>query len=189
MSWQAKTLEDLMIEVWEKLDCESVGAAEIEAIEEAVAGVFGSETVPAPMAIARTLADEGAVLRHSELMELHIRRFSERTYEADIDGLFDLSGPAAAISTFKRIERLRERYRESEDKRGLSLLRKAVIEKKEQLERATASDAAFGLWEAELLRWFSIWMQTPDLIEDWVRMRARSAEYIANFGQLDMTGK
>ena len=34
--WQSRTKIDLIIEVWEKLDCESVGAAEIEAIEEAV---------------------------------------------------------------------------------------------------------------------------------------------------------
>ena len=34
--WQAKNKRDLMIEVWEKLDCESVGSTEVEAIEEVV---------------------------------------------------------------------------------------------------------------------------------------------------------
>ncbi len=31
--WQSRTKIDLVIEVWEKLDCESVGAKEIEAVE------------------------------------------------------------------------------------------------------------------------------------------------------------
>jgi len=31
--WLSRNKNDLIIEVWEKLDCENVGAAEIEAIE------------------------------------------------------------------------------------------------------------------------------------------------------------
>ena len=34
--WEAKNKRDLMIEVWEKLDCESVGADEIRSVEEVV---------------------------------------------------------------------------------------------------------------------------------------------------------
>lgn len=34
--WNSRTKIDLIIEVWEKLDCESVGAREIEAIETVV---------------------------------------------------------------------------------------------------------------------------------------------------------
>ena len=47
--WQAKNKRDLMIEVWEKLDCESVGSVEIEAIEEVVRDVYGESAVESPM--------------------------------------------------------------------------------------------------------------------------------------------
>ena len=59
--WNARTKDELMIEVWEKLDCESVGRPELEAIEVAVEAHFGKPAVDSPMVIARLLADEGAI--------------------------------------------------------------------------------------------------------------------------------
>ena len=58
--FEARNKTDLVIEVWEKLDCESVGAKEILAIEEVVLDRFGRSAVESPMVIARILADEGA---------------------------------------------------------------------------------------------------------------------------------
>ncbi len=78
----SRTKNDLMIEVWEALDCESVGAKEINAIAEAVRAKFGNSAVDSPMRIARLLADEGAELRHSEIMELAISTNFESPYDA-----------------------------------------------------------------------------------------------------------
>ena len=55
--WQSRNKTDLIFEVWEKLDCDSVGAAEIEAIETAVEGRFGKRALESPMVLARLLAD------------------------------------------------------------------------------------------------------------------------------------
>jgi hypothetical protein len=87
--WKSRNKTDLIIEVWEKLDCESVGAAEIEAIETAVHDRFGSAAVESPMITARLLADEGAELRHSEIMELYLRRQSDEPYAAQLRGIID----------------------------------------------------------------------------------------------------
>src|SRR3982750_2752266 len=78
LMWAARTKNDLIIEVWEKLDCESVGAAEVEAIEIVLNEQFGPGAVDSPMEIARAVADEGADLRHSELMELWLARATDR---------------------------------------------------------------------------------------------------------------
>jgi len=64
-----KTKRDLIIELWEALDCESVGARELEQIQNAVAEKFGEGAVDSPASIARVLADEGAVLRHPEVLD------------------------------------------------------------------------------------------------------------------------
>ena len=98
--WHSRTKIDLIIEVWEKLDCESVGAAEIEAIEEAVSARFGEAAVESPMRIARILADEGAALRHAEIMQLWVRRFADRPHEAEFRNLIrtaDLDSAARSI--------------------------------------------------------------------------------------------
>ena len=67
--WRSRTKQDLVIEVWEALDCESVGARELEQIQEALRERFGEGALASPAAIARMVADEGAVLRHPEVCE------------------------------------------------------------------------------------------------------------------------
>ncbi|HVG28630.1 MAG TPA: hypothetical protein VM864_02820, partial [Pyrinomonadaceae bacterium] len=63
--WRARTKRELMIEVWEHLDCETVGAEELEKIVAAVRERFDGGAVESPAAVARLLADEGAELRHA----------------------------------------------------------------------------------------------------------------------------
>ena len=98
--WQSRTKNDLIIEVWEKLDCESVGRTEIEAIETAVVGRFGKSAVPSPMRVARLLADEGAVLRHEEIMALQVERASDRPYDEPLRDIIDLSALRESFAAF-----------------------------------------------------------------------------------------
>ena len=65
----ALTKNDFVVSVWEALDCESVGSRELEQIQREVAGRFGDAPTDSPAAIARMLADEGACLRHPEVLE------------------------------------------------------------------------------------------------------------------------
>ena len=99
--WLSRTKNDLIIEVWEKLDCENIGAAEIEAIETVVADQFGKAAVDSPMVIARLLADEGAELRHAEIMALYVERASDRPYDAALRNILnidDLKSTARSIA-------------------------------------------------------------------------------------------
>src|SRR5688572_1265018 len=117
--FNARNKDDLMIEVWEKLDCESVGADEIIAIENAVLERFGRAAVGSPMVIARLLADEGAVLRHSEIMDLYIERNSDRPYEAAFRNALNIGDLAEAAASLRRLENLRRKYAADKDKEGL----------------------------------------------------------------------
>ena len=71
--WRARTIPDLIIEVWEALDCESVGARELKQIQQALQEKFGEGALESPAAIARTVADEGAVLRHPEVFDCDLK--------------------------------------------------------------------------------------------------------------------
>src|SRR5436305_1440141 len=113
--WQSRNKTDLMIEVWEKLDCETVGAAEIEAIELVIRDVYGKHAVDSPMQIARLLSNEGAYLRHSEIMELFISRAEDRPYEAAFASIPRIDGLRSALTSIRRLEQLRRKYQSSED--------------------------------------------------------------------------
>src|SRR5678816_973680 len=71
--WKSRTRHELIIEVWEALDCESVGARELLAIQDALRETLGEGAVVSPASIARVVVDEGAVLRHPEVLNCDVK--------------------------------------------------------------------------------------------------------------------
>jgi len=172
--WTSKTKYDLMIEVWEKLDCESIGSAEIEAIEEVVRDVLGEQAVDSPMKIARLLADEGAELRHSEIMELHVRRYEGKPYTAEFRNLLKTGTFRQTLTSIRNLDNLRKKFLSEGDKNGVRLIRERVIETKKKLS-ATPE-------EKEIAEWLNVWLLTPEAFETWVSLRLRSADFKSRFG-------
>lgn len=182
--YSSRTKFDLMIEIWECLDCESVGAKEIIAIEKALAEKFGEAAATSPMVIARLLADEGAELRHSELMELYVLRVSERPYEAALRNLLKLGDLAAAESSIRRVEALRNKLAADGDREGLRLLRHDVIEGKEAALAAAAREPGETHRKAlqlEIAEWLTLWLHSPEMFEQWLKLRKRSPSFRAMF--------
>ena len=182
MMWRSRTKVDLVIEVWEQLDCESIGRVEIEAIETVIADRFGWAAVDPPMVIARLLADEGAELRHHELMELHIERASDRPYDAALRNIVDLSSLKTAAASIKRLENLRKKYAREGDREGLRLLMSTARGARQAaLQGAETTSASL---RAESAEWLRIWMENPDVFEPWFDIRVNSSEFKDTFGDL-----
>ncbi|CAN5137622.1 hypothetical protein BH20ACI2_BH20ACI2_26340 [soil metagenome] len=182
--WRSRTKKDLIIEVWEKLDCESVGRAEIEALETVIADLYGEPAVDPPMVLARLVADEGAELRHSEIMELHVDRASDQPYAAAFQNLLNFSDLKATAATIRRLENLRRKYLSDDDKQGLRHIRESALHGKQMASEAISNDSTSEV-NFEIERWFSIWLQTPELFEAWVDLRLRSADFVEKFGSID----
>lgn len=187
--WKSRNKNDLIIEVWEKLDCESVGATEIEAIEIAVAGAFGPQAVESPMRIARMLADEGAELRHSEIMQLYLERAaSDRPHDTILDGILDSTDLSSTLRSIRRMENARARFVSEGDREGGRRLRElAVAEKSRLLSRAAKETvAAERRAEAyEAAEWIRLWLQAPALFENWVELRRASTDFVSKFGKIE----
>ena len=156
--FESRNKTDLIIEVWEKLDCESIGAEELLAIEQAVIGRFGKAAVDSPMVIARLLADEGAVLRHSEIMELYVARHSDRPHDAAFRNILNISDLDSTLASIKKLENLRRKFEGEGDKEGLRQLREKSQEgRKEALALAKNKKLKPDerLRNAEIAEWLS----------------------------------
>ena len=184
--WKSRNKTELIIEVWEKLDCENVGAAEIEAIEVAVKDVFGKSAVESPMKIARLLADEGAELRHSEIMELYVTRASDRPYDAAFVNLIETADLRTSLRSIRQMENLRRKFKSENDQTGSRLLREQVIAEKERklafLKKSGLTLTA-RLESAEIAEWLNIWLKSPEVFESWVKLRLASADFKSKFGE------
>lgn len=186
--WKARTKDELIIEVWEFLDCESVGAEEIIKIEEAVIEKFGEFAVDSPMATARKLADEGAELRHPEIMSLHVKRFMQHTEMAEERGVGKFDSLRGALLAIRNLENMRRRHRQADDKNGLRHCRQIALDaKRAALQKAAANNVppSKRFENEEIAHWITIWLQTPDAFDDWVSLRMQTPEFRERFGMME----
>jgi hypothetical protein len=184
--WKSRTKHDLMIEVWEHLDCESVGATELEEIERAVRERFGEGAVESPVRVARLLADEGAELRHAEVLELDTRRRAVDPYEAMFKNLLKFADFAQAAASVRRLENLRRQFMRRKDQTGLRLVRETALKGKQRAQmiaRNNAVDERKRAEKAEIAEWFAVWLQQPEIFDDWLELRQRSADFRKRFGE------
>ena len=183
--WKARTKDDLIIEVWEKLDCENVGAVEIEAIETVLVDEYGESAVESPMVIARLLADEGAELRHSEIMKLYLDRASDRPYDGAFRNLVRIDDLKSTLASIRNLENLRRKYLQANDKQGSRLIGETALQAKQTAAETAKNknlDETSRLVNAEIAQWFTVWLQTPEVFESWVALRQRSPDFIEKFG-------
>jgi hypothetical protein len=180
------TKREQIIEVWEQLDCESVGAKELLKIQQSVRDRFGAGAVDSPATIARLLADEGAVLRHPEVIECDAewreRGFSESPLPAALN-FEDLEEAAAAIKALNVVRQELEA-----ESRGTDLirLREAVLSvRKDRLliSRSRVVPERTRLEAGEITEWLRVWLNSPELFVDWLDLRRRSVDFLERFGQ------
>lgn len=184
--WNSRTKTDLIIEVWEKLDCESVGAKEIEAIEVVVREKYGFSAVQSPMIIARLLADEGAELRHSEIMELDVARRLESPYDAMFRNVLKFSDFKQTLISIRNLENLRKKFAAENDREGLRLVRDTALKGKNRALMIAGNEKVEETKRAEkqeIAEWFTLWLQSPEIFESWIELRRNSKDFIERFGK------
>jgi len=169
--------------VWEGLDCVSVGSPELKQIQRAVAQHFGTGAVDSPATLARVLADEGAILRHPEILECDAQWRAKRLSESTVSQL-SFAGLTEAAQSMIELERLRRERSRSGDAHALREMRDAIIQCRQaclliagspvltEIERAEAS---------EIVNWFDVWLRTPELFADWLELRRVSPEFLERF--------
>jgi len=181
--WRARTRRDLIIEVWEHLDCESVGADELEKIQEALREKFGEGALESPAAIARAVADEGAVLRHPEVFDCDVKWRRRNMDPLGFQEILDFSSLSSAFQSIVKIEEKRLAL-QTDDRGGLTQLRSIVTSaRKDSLLRARSRIIDAGLREEarEVSQWLTIWLQAPELFSDWLDLRRRSPDFRRKF--------
>lgn len=186
--WQARTKRELMIEVWEHLDCESVGAEELEAVRAAVRERFGEGAVESPARVARVLADEGAELRHAEVLDMDARWRTQDPYEAAFRNVLKFSTFEEAAQSIRRLDNLRKQFRRKGDKAGARRVQETVLKGKQRAQMIARNpnvNERKRAEKAEMAEWFTVWLNQPEIFEDWLALRLASKDFRARFPEDD----
>ena len=168
--------EEIIEEAWAKVGSESVGSRELGLIQRALEQNLGSGAVESPAKIARTLADWGVPLRHAEVLDADLawRETQVETLFGPAD--FDFESIETAASSVAKLEILRAQFRESGNESGNESLRDYVRELKDELTAMQTETSR------EVIQWLTIWLQNPEIFDDWLALRRKSPEFVRKFG-------
>src|SRR5205807_3554969 len=184
-----RTKRELIINEWRRLGSPSVGEHELDQIHGAIGERFGKARVDTPPAIARLLADEGAELRHPEVIE-----FDARWREMKIEsGEFAGDDEVVAVkpltlkqaeTLIRKLERLRGTFGPTSDHSGLRELKDSAISARQaalSLAKHRQLEAVRRVEQAEIAQWLLVWLQTPDLFDAWLELRRHSPDFRKKF--------
>lgn len=180
--WEGRTRTELIIEVWEQLDCESVGARELEAIQATLQEKLGPGGVISPAAIARIVADEGAVLRHPEVFECDFSWREATLQRGTLRHELEFSNLATAFASVVKIEERRLQGSE-DDAAELREIVQAARAEASMNSRSKITDAETREQLQEIAQWLTVWLQSPELFSDWLDLRRRSPDFLQKFEQ------
>src|SRR5437660_1789514 len=173
VKWKSGTRHDLIIEVWEHLDCESVGAHELEQIQQALREKFGEGALESPASIARTVTDEGAVLRHPEIFDYDTKWRERVISSARPVGSLRFSNLADASDSIRKLESWRRELAGEGNQVELRRLQEFALKTKQDLQLVARSRVVHTkrrIEAGEIVQWFTIWILDPAIFEDWLSL-------------------
>ena len=157
--------DEFIVEAWERIGKEIVGAAELRLIQDEVEERFGSVS---PASIARVLADDGARLGHPGILQADARwREEHMPFTAEDLAFTDI---ATATALMGRI--------------NINSPKEPVRQLKGELEALAASvrgDEKRRALAAEVAQWLTIWLQNPQIFREWLELRRATAEFRERF--------
>ena len=165
--------EDLIFKVWEECQSESAGESELCLIQNRLLDTLGITESPAR--IARILADHNVRLRHPQIVNADSAwRENQVNKWPDLRDL-NFETIEDAVISMKRVEELRTRFVSEGHETGLQI----VVEHARELRMALARKSDdFG---EEVAQWLVIWLQNPQIFEDWLELRLKSSEFRTRF--------
>lgn len=185
------TKRDVIVATWVGLNRPNVGAEELRAVQKALQQQFGEANVVSPAAIARVLADEGAELRHPQIIEFDAswRKSQIHKKAKRLNSLTRfVSGEPLTLETARamlfELDKLRAQFALADDAEALEELRSFAADARrraETLAKARTCEARTRATQKEILEWIKVWMQTPALFADWVELRRSSPDFRKKF--------
>ncbi len=180
-----------VVELWMQLGKPRVDARLLEIIQARLAEAIENHGL-GPAAVARMLADEGAELKHPEIIEIDAE-WREARIETKAKELVRLSSPqvmtlVTAEKFIDELEQMRKQFDLNEDRPALAQLRTIGSDSRrlaESIARNRLAEQTVRDEQAEIAEWLKVWLQTPALFKDWLELRRRSDEFRARFAGLN----
>jgi len=177
------------VKLWLELGRPTVDAQFLQNVQRQLSKSSEDPAI-SPASVARLLADEGAELRHPEIIESDVRwreslvnsrRDKFAAVEPLSSGARNTRDAGVLIS---KMEMLRQEFERDGDETGLGELRTLAADARQRAEAMGKNrklDETVRSEQSEIAEWLKVWLQTPTLFENWLELRRRSEEFRKRF--------
>jgi hypothetical protein len=89
------------------------------------------------------------------------------------------------LISIRNLENLRRKFQTEKDKEGLRLVRETALRGKSRAQMIAGNekvDEQKRAEKTEIAEWFTIWLQSPEIFENWVGLRQNSKDFKEKFG-------
>ncbi len=107
-------------------------------------------------------------------------------YDKIFGGVLSFKTFADAERTLRVLEELRKKYLAEKDDKGCRSCRLVALagrRRAEAIGRNRRVDEVKRRQKSEMSFWFKVWLETPELFDDWLAMRKSSPEFKALSGE------
>ena|SRR5678816_272667 len=177
MTNNQRTKEAVIVDEWRSLNTESVGKSELFMINAVLVRKFGTGGAQSPASIARLLADNGARLRHPEVLEADTHWREQQTDLLFAPGEIDFTTMARSLESVTKLDELYSQFLVESDRDGAQQLKQFARDWKTELKRPPLTSLA-----EEVAEWLTIWLQTPQMFAEWLDLRLKSPGFKTKFG-------
>jgi hypothetical protein len=118
------------------------------------------------------------------VLELDARRRSTDPYEAMFRNVLKFADFKQAAASLRHLENLRRQFVRANDQTGIRRVRETALKGKQRAQMIAGNknvDQRKRAEKAEIARWFTIWLEQPEIFQDWLDLRRRSQEFRERF--------
>ena len=143
----------------------------------------------APAEIARILHDEDLPIRFEQIFRMES---PTDKYENLFGGLTKCGTLTEAEASLRQIDELYRGFQRAGDRKGIRYARQAGIRLKQITTALSQSPKLTNSQRREMgeaAQWLSVWLQTPDIFDQWLELRKATAEFKTLFGVKNSTNE
>ena len=104
----------------------------------------------------------------------------ESPYREALAGILSFSSFAKAEETLRRLDVLCRKYHSSSDQKGVDYCRQIALKGRRRAEligRNKRVNPRKREQKLEMAMWFKVWLETPEIFENWLAMRKNTREF------------
>jgi hypothetical protein len=182
MSEAHKNKKDMILETAREIGAQKWSVAEIDQLRRRLLAEHGEAGKTGNEYIAEVLKDAGWKIQITE------REEAEDRFEEEFEDILHFKTLQDAEVSLTRLDELARRFRAHGEKAAVErVLEVARLGKRraEMISHNRKVEEKKRKEKREIAEWFRIWLEMPDSFFNWLDVRKSSAEFRANFGEIE----